>query len=41
VRLVRDLHDRTGEVQSKEVPIRYLQFDYAPLRQLGARKSLC
>src|SRR6266581_2556558 len=43
-RLVRDLHDRTGEVQSKEVLIRYLQSNTAVCARLTggvARANRC
>jgi hypothetical protein len=40
-RPVEDLSGRTGIVQLAFVPISYLQFDYAALRNFGARGTLC
>jgi len=36
-----DLHQGTGEGQLGRVRHCYLQIDYAPRRNLGARKPLC
>jgi len=36
-----DLHQGTGEGQLGRVRQCYLQIDYAPRRNLGARKPLC